>query len=69
MVKTKQSLNLKKKNFAYFLYLSSLIRFRNDHKKTCVAAKVLEICIFYYFLASPLILIKKNGITCILKNS
>ena len=54
MVKTRKSLNLKKKNFAYFSYLSSLIRFRNDHKKTCVAAKVLGNLHFLLFFGFPI---------------
>ena len=42
MLKTKQSLNLKKTFRIADTFLCSLIKFMHGHKKTCVAAKILE---------------------------
>ena len=55
MLETKQSLNFLKKLPIFHRYLCSLIKIIYDHKKTCVAAKILvNLRGFFVFLGSPL---------------
>ena len=44
------------------------IKFLHDHKKTCVAAKILGNLPFFFFFVFDKLNLKKSDFTCILNN-